>query len=960
MLRFRKNKIAALLLTLLWSWSIFGNAQELYFKNANIVDPESEMIINDYCSDDEGLVWIASSEGLLFTDGESYSYIAANDSVLSKELNAIFFKDDKLYLGSNLGYLSVFSIPEKRMLKTIKIESNEIRTIIIGPDNNTWIGTKDKGIIYIKNDEVNYLDINYGLADNVVNDLLLDSLNACVWAATDRGLSKCLIGPKITFENFTNKNGLPDNLLTSLEMDKENNVWIGAYSGTLSFLDSKNTITEVHAEGDSFTDKIVDLNYKNQELWIAYENNGIRAINTQEKTRKNLLAKSKLEGIKKLKFIHNDHLLLLSSDNIFFIGDKNIRFYPHLKEFDLSATSAIYKNKNGEILIANTKYILRKNENDSIDILIDLKKENIDYVISLFEDQDGVLWFGTFDQGIYSFTNGLLTNYKESDGLINNNVMTICEFDGSIWCGTLGGLSEIDKNADEIRFKNYSSDQGLEAAYIYQLWAVNGNLFIASDGEGLIVYNKESFKKIAPIEAESIYNLCGVNDSTLFLSCDKGRILKLVNTKEREVYTIKNNNRAVDLSGIIQLDGSHVLFTWEQGIGLLNITNGNYQLFNAAWGLEKYQNDFLNEITKDNNGNVWIGSNEYLLKIESAIGLNTLKPKSILSSKELFSTPIDTGIYNFSYDENHFTFHLNSLWYQDPKNVDYQYRLIGLDDKWISTKDKVIIYPKLPAGKYRFEFRSGLNYHMKDVEILSYSFKINKPYYASWWFFVLIALLFLSGIYGFIQNRDKKAIQAKKMEYERVLSQFELLKSQINPHFLFNSLNTAYVLISKNGDEARDYILSLSKYLRAILAKNQEHVITLEKELTFAENYAALQKKRFAENLQVSSKVESTAMLESFIPPLTLQILIENAIKHNIISKTNPLFIEIYTEGDFLIIKNNLQIKKSNGEGTKIGLSNIKSRYQILFNESIEINSTETSFIVKLPIVYNYAKDIIN
>ena len=95
----------------------------------------------------------------------------------------------------------------------------------------------------------------------------------------------------------------------------------------------------------------------------------------------------------------------------------------------------------------------------------------------------------------------------------------------------------------------------------------------------------------------------------------------------------------------------------------------------------------------------------------------------------------------------------------------------------------------------------------------------------------MTSLLFLSGIYGLIKQRDRKLLVSKKMEYERVLSQFELLKSQINPHFLFNSLNTAYALISKDQDDARNYLLSLSNYLRAILSKNQDHVIDLKKEL---------------------------------------------------------------------------------------------------------------------------------
>jgi len=960
MLGLKKNKISALIIAFLFTWFSWCNAQDLYFKNANIFDAESEIVIHDYCTDEEGLVWIASSEGLLFTDGESYSHVTTNDSILSNELNAIYYKDNKLYLGSNLGYISVFSIPEKKILFKQKIESNDISKIIIDQENNTWIGTKDKGIIYIKNEVPIYFDINYGLADNVVNDLLLDSINGCIYVGTDRGLSKCEIASKIKFENFTNKNGLPDNLITSLELDDENNVWIGAYSGKLALIDRKNNIVEVLIEEKDLNDKIVDLSFRNKELWIAFESSGIRAIQYQNKTIDVILAKSRLKGIKKIKFIHNDHLLLLSRENIFYISDKNIRFYPKLNQFSLNAISAIYKKGNGEILIANKKYILRKNENDSINIILDLEKENIDYVISLFVDKNKVLWFGTFDQGIYSFSDGILRNFKESDGLINNNVMTICEFEESIWCGTFGGLSKIEVNDGIVSFKNYSTEQGLEAAYIYQLSARNESLFIASDGEGLIVYNNESFKKITPLEAESIYNLCSVNDSTLFLTCDKGRIIQLIHAKQHEIYTIKSNNRIVDLAGIIQLDSMHILFTWEQGIGLLNINTGNYQLFDSAWGLENYRSDFLNELSKDKDGNIWLGGHDYLLKIESAIALNTLKPKSILTSIELFSTPIDTSEHRFNYDENHFTFHVNSLWYQDPKNIDYQYRLIGLDDKWISTKDKVIIYPKLAAGNYRFEFRSGLNYQMKDVKILRYSFRINKPYYASWWFFILIALLFLSGTYGFIHTRDKKVILAKKMEYERVLSQFELLKSQINPHFLFNSLNTAYALISKDGEEAKDYLLSLSKYLRTILTKNQEHVITLNKELIFAENYAALQKKRFAENFQINVNLDKSAILESFIPPLTLQILIENAIKHNIISKTNPLFIDISSDEGFLIIKNNLQIKKSNVETTKIGLSNIRSRYLILFNERIEITRAENSFIVKLPIIYNYAKDIIN
>ena len=154
---------------------------------------------------------------------------------------------------------------------------------------------------------------------------------------------------------------------------------------------------------------------------------------------------------------------------------------------------------------------------------------------------------------------------------------------------------------------------------------------------------------------------------------------------------------------------------------------------------------------------------------------------------------------------------------------------------------------------------------------------------------------------------------------------------------------------------ASEFIRQLSKLYRVLL-KEKENVHTLEKELELLDSYLYLVRLRFSENLEIVQSIDK-AYMNYKIAPLSLQMLIENAIKHNIISRTNPLRTRIFIEDDYIVVQNNLQLKQGNSEGTKIGLSNIKSRYHILFDKEIIISKDEESFIVKLPIIYKYVEN---
>ena len=196
----------------------------------------------------------------------------------------------------------------------------------------------------------------------------------------------------------------------------------------------------------------------------------------------------------------------------------------------------------------------------------------------------------------------------------------------------------------------------------------------------------------------------------------------------------------------------------------------------------------------------------------------------------------------------------------------------------------------------------------------------------------------------------KSAIEAEHLRSEKLASQYQSLKDQLNPHFLFNSLNVLSHLVYEDTDRSAAFIQKLSKIYRYVLEVHQEELVELDKELDFARNFLDLQKIRFGENLNFSIKVPEPEGL--FLPPLSLQLLLENAIKHNIASAENPLFIHILQKGKQLWISNTYQPKSSQTElSTGVGLNNIKSRYLILSKTQPEVVQTEQEYLVKLPLL---------
>lgn len=212
----------------------------------------------------------------------------------------------------------------------------------------------------------------------------------------------------------------------------------------------------------------------------------------------------------------------------------------------------------------------------------------------------------------------------------------------------------------------------------------------------------------------------------------------------------------------------------------------------------------------------------------------------------------------------------------------------------------------------------------------------------------LIVLLIFHIIYFYKKSQENK-VKEQKIIAGTASAKFESLKNQIDPHFLFNSLNVLSSLIEENPDNAQRFTSSLSKVYRYVLEQKDKELVSVEEELSFAKTYMNLLKMRFENS--VSYEVKETSNPEAKVVPLALQLLLENTVKHNIASESKPLHIRIYEKGDYLVIENDYQKKEVLQDRKGVGLQNIVERYSIITNRKVKVEQTAEYFKVSIPML---------
>ncbi|MFC4219818.1 2TM domain-containing protein [Flagellimonas marina] len=213
----------------------------------------------------------------------------------------------------------------------------------------------------------------------------------------------------------------------------------------------------------------------------------------------------------------------------------------------------------------------------------------------------------------------------------------------------------------------------------------------------------------------------------------------------------------------------------------------------------------------------------------------------------------------------------------------------------------------------------------------------------------MVVSVFFHAVY-FYKNWQEKRVKEQKIIAGTASARFDALKNQLDPHFLFNSLNVLTSLIEEDPDQAQRFTTSLSKVYRYVLEQKNKDLVTVDEELNFARTYVRLLKMRFEDSI-IFEIPENCSLPDAKIVPLSLQLLLENAVKHNVVTASKPLHIKVYEQDGMLVVSNNLQEKQVVKKSSGVGLQNIKQRYNILTDREVVIEKSTLDFRVALPML---------
>ena len=280
--------------------------------------------------------------------------------------------------------------------------------------------------------------------------------------------------------------------------------------------------------------------------------------------------------------------------------------------------------------------------------------------------------------------------------------------------------------------------------------------------------------------------------------------------------------------------------------------------------------------------------------------------------------------------------------------------------RWVNTRLNVIFpFEKSIPGRIAVQLFLGV---VLAIAIRFGIYKFGEPYLpikldslflASTWAIYALAVSGINTIFFityFIGRWKDTLVEAERLEKEKAQIQFDNLKNQLNPHFLFNALTSLNSLITENPALASQFLQQMSKVYRYVLQNKDRNFVSLHTEIDFIKNYVFLAETRFEGALKIKFEIGKEAM-EGAIVPVTLQILIENAMKHNIIDKDKPLSVEVFSSGDYLVVSNNLQKRKTVETSNKQGLANLESLYRFMTDRPLILETSETRFTVKVPLL---------
>lgn len=912
----------------------------------------------------DGYLWMGTNKGLLRFDGRRYQQWLAPDSLASNEVTALF--EDAgglLWVGYSNG--AVFHLLKGNRLEPWLPEegwpAHRITDITQDGAGNIWLATYGEGVYCWRNGRRLY---QFGLEDGLpaldVYDMATD-VHGRVLVGTDSGLSYLgWKGSQKTIRTFTRRDGLPDNIVRAILPDAYGNCWVGGYDGGVSYLEPE--CPPARPLKGQWPGGVVRAmqNLDDRELMVGADGDGLYRYDFNTGRWHNFCTDG-LYCKAKIADLHLDaegNLWVLSNTE----GVQSAHARLAFQSTPLAGLQAICTDRrDGSLWLGDQSGLYHQRQGDTLmQAIPGLKGRN---VVSLYQDEGGWLWIGTFGYGLYGFhpETRTMRHFCDDLGEGQESIFSIAGEPGRLWLATLGGVLTFNYNqatpqSAPYQCERFMPETTLGHGFVYCVYIDRqGRKWFGLDGVGVAMWDGariQWFNRAQEVDIQSVYSIIQDGRGHIWFNTARQGLVELAGATVLKPIAHQGAMRRQEVSSLALDAAGNLLIIHREGIDVWNVASRHLVQLGAAVGIRQFDPN-LNAVATDGQGHIWIGANRQLLRYTPLQSISREDPATALNGVDIYLQPApfwEKDVY--SSEENNLVFSFAGIWYTDPAAVRYYYQLRDFDHNWITTVDPKTVYSNLPSGSYQFSVVASINPAFHEIDAVNYAFRVKLPLWKRPWF-ILISLIALATALALLaRQREQRLAREASLKRRQVESQFEALKSQINPHFLFNSFNTLAGLIEENPPAAVGYVEKLADVYRSILLYREQDLISLDEELNLAGDYMFLQRHRYGNAIRWELDLISR---QGFIAPLTLQILLENAIKHNVISIQHPLIIRIRRETeDYLEVTNNFQPKLTPDSSTGFGLQSIIHRYELLSPLPVQVIPAEDAFTVRIPLIAKY------
>ncbi|MBK9421913.1 MAG: histidine kinase [Flavobacteriales bacterium] len=892
--------------------------------------------------DIQGLIWAGSDLGLLRTDGDRV------DLVLRAEqgrVNAIAAYKDGVIVAVEKGDLLWFhgSTCDTLFSDTTWLHSR-ISALVVGTNGVIYAATYGAGVSMLSMSGSERLWTGNGLPDDHVNDICLLP-DGSVAVATDQGVAKCKAGKVIRV--FGEAQGAPDNLILTVASAGDGRIWAGTDNAGAFLWDpalKKDTALAVIGAGNGHVRGIL---VRQGLLWAATATGGPVIYDVGNGSGSYSPGPDAAYGVHPVRdFLEgrNGSVWWCDGTEHLHRADPSILVVQDHEGLDLTHISALCSDHKGNIWFATPHGVFRHDASFlgsgkvyRASVPIDPRRP----VVSMDVGRDGTLWAASFGNGLMALhPDGRMEHFDAEHGGIDPNVLSVKVRDDEVWASTLTGMVRV-RNAKAERF----ASPGVGFMFMV-LPMPDGTVLGATDGSGLVQWKDGQLKPISPAGPRTFYSVVRDSRGEVWAAgpgtglCKLGDSLRIGADRppfDGEIFTLTEL-------------GDHLLAFGSTGCAGYDPKTGYWVDLTKSLGLEGVVAE-LNAVCHDDSGALWLASSKGLLRLQPAQWYFDPRSEAVISNILVGNSEVDVAPAIFTaFDRNSITFRYTAPCYVDPSALRFEYRLAGLNDRTVITQEREVSYPALSPGSYTFEVRAFVGREPMGSTWTSVRIHVAPPWWRRPWVIIGAVLLSVAlAIWG-IRTRERHLLDFQRMEQEQVRFQLEALRSQVDPHFLFNSFNTLVDLIETDEKKAVEHVADLSTFFRNILQVRDSALIPLSEELGLLHTYFTLEQRRFGEAIQLELRVPEEAV-DHQIVPLTLQLVVENAIKHNRASLEEPLLIRIATENDHLVVSNPARERLSPPPSTGFGLSSIRKRYAALSKKQVEITSAHGVFTVKIPLL---------